>query len=98
MVGRHRIFFKPQKVGGCFVGFFVGCGTPIEPKQSLLLIDTRLIGTPAVNKDANQLNVWIIEFLGEIPSVGKEFEFGDYNIKILKSTVKKVLQILAVHK
>ena len=74
--------------------FILDGNAPLDKAFEVLGID------PEENKnfDASTVSGWIIEFLGEIPSVGKEFEFGDYNIKILKSTVKKVLQILAVHK
>ncbi len=44
--------------------------------------------------DTNTVSGWIIEILGEIPTVGTEFEFENYKIRILKATVKKVLQIL----
>lgn len=45
------------------------------------------------NFDANTVSGWIVEQLGEIPAAGKKLAFGDYDIEVLKSTVKKVLQI-----
>ena len=45
--------------------------------------------------DASTVSGWIIEYLGEIPSVGKEFEYSGYIFKVLKSTVKKVLEVSA---
>lgn len=47
------------------------------------------------NFDASTVSGWIIEYLGEIPSVGKEFEYSGYIFKVLKSTVKKVLEVSA---
>lgn len=43
--------------------------------------------------EANTVSGWIIEKLGEIPAVGKKFEFMRLNIEVLKSTVKRVLEI-----
>lgn len=64
--------------------------TPLESCFEILKIDTEKCN----NFEASTLGGFIIEYLGEIPAVGKEFTFENYKIKILKSTVKKVLQVL----
>lgn len=46
--------------------------------------------------DSSTVSGWVIETLGEIPQSGKEFEYDGYKIKVLKATVKKVLQIIAI--
>ena len=43
--------------------------------------------------DANTLSGYIIEQLGEIPHAGKRFEKFNLTFEVLKSTVKKVLQV-----
>lgn len=43
--------------------------------------------------DANTLSGWIIEILGEIPHAGRKLVFDNLNIEVLKSTVKRVLQV-----
>lgn len=43
--------------------------------------------------DANTVSGWLIEQLGLIPSSGTIFNFKNLEIMVLKSTVKKVLQI-----
>ena len=45
------------------------------------------------NFDANTVSGWVIEKLGEIPHAGYQFEYLNLSIEILKSTVKRVLQI-----
>ena len=45
------------------------------------------------NFDANTVSGWVIEKLGEIPRAGYQFEYLNLSIEILKSTVKRVLQI-----
>ena len=45
------------------------------------------------NFEAYTLSGWIIETLGEIPRANKSFDYKNLNIVILKSTVKKVLQV-----
>ena len=45
------------------------------------------------NYEANTVSGWVVEYLGEIPRVGKKFEFNNLKIEILKSTNKLVLQI-----
>ncbi len=45
------------------------------------------------NYDASTISGWVIEQLGGIPSVGREFKYNHLNIEITKSTVKKVLEI-----
>lgn len=46
--------------------------------------------------DANTVSGWVIELLGQIPHAGYQFEYKNLSIEILKSTVKKVLQIKVV--
>ncbi|MBP5466839.1 MAG: HlyC/CorC family transporter [Clostridia bacterium] len=45
------------------------------------------------NFEATTLSGWIIEKLGEIPAAGVKFDYLNLSIEIMKSTVKKVLQI-----
>ncbi len=45
------------------------------------------------NYDAITVSGWVIETLGEIPRSGKKFEHLNLSVEILKSTVKRVLQI-----
>ncbi len=48
--------------------------------------------------DANTVSGFITEMLGEIPVAGKKLEYKNLDIEILKSTVKRVLQIKVVKK
>ena len=43
--------------------------------------------------EATTVNGWIVEFLGEIPLSSKKFEYNTLSIEVLKSTVRRVLQI-----
>ena len=43
--------------------------------------------------DANTVSGWVIEQLGEIPSIGKSFIFKNISVEITKASVKKVLEI-----
>lgn len=45
------------------------------------------------NFEANTLSGWVIENLGEIPRTGKKFDFKHLSIEVVKSTVKRVLQV-----
>ena len=45
------------------------------------------------NYDANTVSGFVIEKLGEIPAVGRSFDFNGLKIEVTKSTVKKVLEI-----
>jgi CBS domain containing-hemolysin-like protein len=45
------------------------------------------------NFEANTLSGWVIESLGEIPRTGKKFDFKHLSIEVLKSTVKRILQV-----
>lgn len=45
------------------------------------------------NFDANTVSGWVIEKLGEIPHAGYQFEHLNLSVEVLKSTVKRVLQI-----
>ena len=45
------------------------------------------------NFEASTVSGWVIEYLGEIPHAGKKFDFKNLKIQVLKSTVKRVLQI-----
>ncbi len=45
------------------------------------------------NFDANTVSGWVIEKLGEIPRAGYQFEHLNLSIEVLKSTVKRVLQV-----
>lgn len=50
------------------------------------------------NFDTNTVSGWVIELLGEIPVNGKKFDYQNYSIEILKSTVRKVLKIRVIKK
>ena len=50
----------------------------------------------ADNFDANTMSGWVIEHLGTIPHAGYQFEYKHLSIEVLKSTVKRVLQIKVV--
>ncbi|MBQ7349116.1 MAG: HlyC/CorC family transporter [Clostridia bacterium] len=43
--------------------------------------------------EANTVSGWVIEKLGEIPHAGQTLEYKRLNVEVMKSTVKKVLQI-----
>ncbi len=45
--------------------------------------------------EASTVSGWVIEMLGEIPTVGKTFEYRTLDFEVMKSTVKKVLQVKA---
>ena len=46
--------------------------------------------------DANTVSGFITELLGEIPVAGKKLEYKSLDIEVLKSTVKRVLQIKVI--
>lgn len=46
--------------------------------------------------DANTASGWVIEELGEIPPVGKSFQFGGLNIEVTKASIKKVLEVKVI--
>lgn len=48
------------------------------------------------NFDASTVSGWIIEHLGEIPTSGAKFSYLNLDVEVLKSTVKKVLQVKIV--
>ena len=48
------------------------------------------------NFEASTMSGWVIEHLGEIPTAGTKFEYSNMQVEILKSTVKKVLQMKIV--
>ena len=43
--------------------------------------------------EANTLSGWAIEKLGEIPVAGKQFEYKNLSVEVVKSTVKRILQL-----
>ena len=43
--------------------------------------------------ESTTLSGWVIEMLGEIPHAGKKLEYKHLNFEVLKSTVKRVLQV-----
>ena len=43
--------------------------------------------------EASTVSGWVIEILGEIPHAGKKLEYKKLDVEVLKSTVKKVLQV-----
>lgn len=46
--------------------------------------------------EANTVSGWVIETLGEIPPSGQHFDYENLSVEILKSTIKKVLQIKVI--
>ncbi len=48
------------------------------------------------NFDANTMSGWVIEFLGTIPHAGYQFDYKNISVEVLKSTVKRVLQVKVV--
>ncbi len=46
--------------------------------------------------DANTVSGFVIEYLGIIPHAGYQFEYKNVSIEVLKSTVKRVLQIKVI--
>lgn len=48
--------------------------------------------------DANTVSGFITEMLGEIPVAGKKLDYKNLEIEVLKSTVKRVLQIKVIKK
>lgn len=45
------------------------------------------------NFEASTLSGWLIEYLGEIPHVGKKLSYLNLDFEIMKSTVKRILQV-----
>ena len=45
------------------------------------------------NFEASTLSGWLIEFLGEIPHVGRKISYLNLDFEIMKSTVKRILQV-----
>ena len=45
------------------------------------------------NFEAITVSGWVIEMVEEIPHAGKKFSYKNLDVEVLKSTVKKVLQI-----
>ena len=45
--------------------------------------------------EASTVSGWVIEMLGEIPTAGKTLEYRNLDFEVMKSTVKKVLQVKA---
>lgn len=48
--------------------------------------------------DANTISGWVIELLGEIPVNGQKVDFENFEIEVLKSTVRRVLKVKVVKK
>ncbi len=48
------------------------------------------------NFDTSTVSGWVIERLDEIPTAGKKFSYLNLEIEVMKSTVKKVLQIKVI--
>ncbi len=44
------------------------------------------------------LSGWIIEYLGEIPSVGKTFDYLNLSFEITKATIKRILEVKIIIK
>lgn len=45
------------------------------------------------NFDAATLSGWLIEYLGEIPHAGRKITYSNLDFEIMKSTVKRILQV-----
>lgn len=84
----EEIFYHKQITDGQFI---LDGNAPLDKAFEVLGIESG----KTQDFSASTVSGWVIELLGEIPSAGKEFEFENYRIKIVKSTVKKVLQIKA---
>ncbi len=48
------------------------------------------------NFDTSTVSGWVIERLGEIPTANKKFSYLTLDVEVMKSTVKKVLQIKVI--
>lgn len=68
--------------------FIIDGHAPLNKTFELLHLDGK-----DENFEANTVSGWVIESLGEIPTVGKTFTYENLSVEVLKSTVKKVLQI-----
>ena len=51
------------------------------------------LGDPEEESDASTVSGWVIETLGEIPRSGVKFDYANVTIEVMKSTVKRVLQV-----
>lgn len=69
--------------------FIFDGNAPLDAAFEVLGIDPE----KAENYDANTVSGWVIELAGDIPVNGQKFEFENYTIEVLKSTVRKVLKI-----
>ena len=78
-----------------------------ELGQNTIIVDGNALLSDAFEKfglenedadsfDANTMSGWVIEFLGLIPHAGYQFEYKNLSVEVLKSTVKRVLQIKVV--
>lgn len=45
------------------------------------------------NYDANTVSGWVIEQLGEIPPIGKSFQYENIEVEVVKASEKKVLEV-----
>ena len=66
----------------------VDCNAPIQDMFAKFNLDG-----DEEKFEATTVNGWIVEFLGEIPLSSKKFEYNTLSIEVLKSTVRRVLQI-----
>ena len=71
--------------------FIIDGNAPLNKAFELLKLDGK-----DEDFEANTVSGWVIEQLGEIPTVGKTFDYENLFVEVLKSTVKKVLQIKVI--
>lgn len=73
--------------------YIIDCNAPLDD-----FFETFNLSEEKQNFSSNTVSGFIIEYLGEIPTINKKFTFKNIEIEILKSTVKKINQIkLTVH-
>ncbi|MBE7087153.1 MAG: HlyC/CorC family transporter [Clostridiales bacterium] len=54
------------------------------------------LGGEDENFESVSVSGWVIEMLGEIPVVGRKFSYLNLDMEVMKSTVKKVIQIKVI--
>ena len=68
--------------------FTVNCATEIDEFFEKFNLDVE------DEFDANTVGGWVSEHLGELPKVGKTFDYQILNVKVSKTTLKKVVEIV----
>lgn len=73
--------------------YLVDCNAPLSDMFEYFSLDGE-----EDNFDTSTVSGWVIEQLDEIPTAGKKFSYLNLDIEVMKSTVKKVLQIKIIVK